>query len=127
MTTQNFELGDILSVTTGRLVSTSGEHPIDGVYKILDFITGESNFTHQLPRVSKEARPILLRQHPQLAEIDASDVNGDNWREWLNAQIAKFGATLPVETMAKGEHEHKKPISELVDMAGADRVVVVTL
>ena len=64
--TKDFHIGDILSVTTGRLVSP---RHIEGVYDILNWMTGESLFTHQLPRVSREAGPVLLAAHPQIRQI----------------------------------------------------------
>lgn len=122
-TTKDFELGDILSVTTGKLVSTSGKYPIEGVYAILNYMTGESLFTHQLPRVSEEAGPIILRQHPQLAEVDASGVNSENWRAWLDEQIARFGASLPITPMTKDEHEYREPLSEMAETIHPSRII----
>lgn len=61
-TTREFHLGDVLSITTGRLISPRG---IEGVYDILRFMTGQDLFTHQLPRAMTEMKPRLLAQHPQ--------------------------------------------------------------
>ena len=44
-----YDLGTVLSVTTGTLLTKIGN-----VYKILNYMTGDNLFTHQLPRVSKE-------------------------------------------------------------------------
>lgn len=68
--TKDFHIGDILSVTTGRLVSP--EH-IGGVYKILNWMTSENLMTHQLPRASRECEPFLKAQHPDLSEIVVPD------------------------------------------------------
>jgi hypothetical protein len=87
---RQFHIGDILSITTGHLVSP---RHIEGVYDILNFMTRDNLFTHQLPRASRECAPHLLRQHPMLDHVDASGVNADNWRAWLDAQIVKFGLT----------------------------------
>lgn len=59
--TKNFHIGDILSITTDFLVSPRG---MDGIYDILNFITNDNLFTHQLPRVAKECRPFLLGKYP---------------------------------------------------------------
>lgn len=48
--TKVFHLGQLLSITTSKLVSPVGSSPIQGVYEILDFLTKDSLFTHQLPR-----------------------------------------------------------------------------
>ncbi len=62
-TPRAFHIGDILSVTTGIFVSPDG---IGGLYDILNYMTGDDLYTHQLPRASQQCRPALLAQHPQL-------------------------------------------------------------
>jgi hypothetical protein len=120
MHTRNFHLGDILSITTKKLVSP---RHIDGVYDILDFMTGDNLMTHQLPRAGEEMTPVLLRQHPQLRDVDASSVNGATWKDWMDAQIATFGETLPVSP-AHQFHEVRDPIEEAEQRFGRDRAVV---
>lgn len=122
MATRDFHIGDILSITTGRLVSP---RLIEGVYDILDFMTGDQNFTHQLPRISRECRPHLLTQHPQLASIDHAGVARETWRQWLDEQIAQFGETLPVMSLAPDEHERIDPISELAELVHPSKIIVV--
>lgn len=121
--TEHFDLGDILSITTGRLVSLDG---MAGVYRILNYMSGDNLYTHQLPRVSGEAAPVLLRWHPQLADVDASVVNPENHAEWLADQKARFGATLPVAPLSEDQHERIDPMSELVGMAHPSKIIVVT-
>lgn len=55
---REFHLGDVLSITTGRLVSPS---VMDGMYAICEHLAGEAVWTHQLPRVADEAKPALSR------------------------------------------------------------------
>lgn len=119
---KQFHIGDILSVTTGTLVSP---RLITGVYDILGFMTGESLYTHQLPRVSDEAAPVLLRQHPQLASVDARGVTPENHKAWLAEQVERYGETLPVEPMTANEHERIDPMSELAEKVHPSRIVVV--
>ena len=61
---RQFELGDILSVTTGRLVS---RRHVTALYDLMGFMTGENLMTHQLPRAMDACAPELIRQHPWLA------------------------------------------------------------
>jgi hypothetical protein len=119
---KRFDLSDVLSITTGRLVST---RHIDGVYDILGYMTGEAPFTHQLPRFSDECRPHLLRQHPQLVDVTGDEVTTDNWRQWLAAQRVRFGDSLEIDPIPGDDHAARHPIKELVDMVGEDRVIVV--
>ena len=62
---------DILSITHDRLISL--DH-MDGIYKILNYLTGENLFTRQLVRASKTCKPYLLKTYPILADsrIDAA-------------------------------------------------------
>lgn len=121
-----FHIGDIVSVTTGVLVAPRG---INAMYDILDYMTNDHNFTHQLPRVAKECAPELLRQHPQLAEIESHGIGRDNWQPWLAAIEAKYGEMLPVKPMASVLHVHQNPVSELVENMGVnpDKVIVAKL
>lgn len=119
---RDFHIGDILSVTTGKLLSP---RLIGGVYDILNFMTGQSLFTHQLPRVSREAAPVILRQHPNLAAAEVGDITADNWKDRLAELAAQFGETLPIEPMAPGEHAQKNALAELSEMVGDRPIVVV--
>jgi hypothetical protein len=105
-----FHLGDILSITTGKLVS---KRHIEGVYDILNFMTRDNLFTHQLGRAADECRPALLAQHPQLATITAGKVTPDNFKAWIEAQCAEFGDELMVQQLPEHAHEVIDPMSEL--------------
>lgn len=122
MATREFDLGDVLSITTDRLLS---EHGIKGVYEILNFMTGESLFTHQLPRVRREAAPVILKVHPQLRTIDDSSVTPDNWKQFLADQKAKFGERLSIPTLTADQHERIEPVSELAEHVHPDRIITV--
>lgn len=89
---RTFHLSDILSITTGRLVST---RHMDGVVDILSYMCGADLFTHQLPLAVRRCAPVLLQQHPQLAGLPA-DFPDSEFRVWLDQQVAWFGAELPV-------------------------------
>ena len=110
---KEFHIGDILSVTTRHLVSL---RLMDGVYDILDFMTGESLMTHQLPRASDACRPNLLEQFPQLTAVDASEVTAKNWEAWLKKQVKEYGENLMVNSLPEGTYQAQDPIMELLDM-----------
>ena len=59
-----FTLGQVLTVTTGRLLC-----PMDELYAILNFMTQEDLYTHQLPRASNHCKPALLEKYPILAKL----------------------------------------------------------
>lgn len=122
MEAKSFHIGDVLSVTTGCLLSPRG---MEGIYDILNYMSGENLFTHQLPRVAQEAAPVLLALHPQLADADASDVTPENHREWLEAATAKYGEHISVYPMSEDDHERIDPLSELAEKVHPDKIVVI--
>ncbi len=122
-TTRAFHLGDVLSITTGRLVSP---RHMEGVYDILGFMTGESLFTHQLPRACRECAPLLLAHYPALADIEVpARFEPEDVVPWLAEQAAKFGEALDVRPMTTREPQYDTPIGDLVEMVGAEKVLVV--
>jgi hypothetical protein len=125
MATKKFHVGDVLSITTGRLVSP---RHIDGVYDILNFMTGDNLFTHQLPRALNECRPHLLEQLPQLKATDASGVTSENLQKWLDEQVVRFGEQLTVHDIPEGRHEFRNPLDEAAELrGGADKVIPVVI
>ncbi len=121
MTEREFDLGDVLSVTTGKLVSP---RHIGGVYDVLGFMTGETLMTHQLPRACDQAKPEVLRQHP---DLDIEVPSGLNSEEevlgWLATAKAVYGATRTL-TPLDPPPAPRDPIEEACDLVGAEKVYV---
>jgi hypothetical protein len=115
--TKPFHLGDILSVTTGCLVLP---RHIDGVYDILNWMTGDNLFTHQLPRACGECEPHLKAQHPDLADVSVPEFDdGDldhvkaQVEAWLATQVERFGEFREVAPLSGGDHTVIDPLVEL--------------
>lgn len=123
MKTERFHLGDVLSITTGRLVSPTH---MDGIYRICEHLAGEPVWTHQLPRVSREATPHLLAQFPQLAGITGEDVTRENHADWLAARVAEVGEWFDVAPMSADQHESIDPISELAEKVHPSKILTVS-
>jgi hypothetical protein len=118
---KTFTLGEVLTALTGKLLCS-----IDGMYAVHNFLTGESLYTHQLPRAFRVCAPFVAQQHPDLAALDWSGVNATNYRQWLDTQIARFGTTRTLTALPSGAYEAMDPIAEAVKMrGGTDGVVVV--
>lgn len=107
---KTFHLGDVLSITTEKLLSP---RHIEGVYDVLNHMTGERLFTHQLPRARMAMLPEILRQHPQLSEVDVSAVTPENWRAQLDSLVAKHGAQVSLRPAPPGLYQRQHPIAEL--------------
>jgi hypothetical protein len=119
--TRTFPLADILSITTGRLLS---RRHMDGIYDILNFMTGDNLMTHQLPRAAGACRGPLLEQHPQLDGVEPPDgIDVPDLMAWLTNAEREYGESLPVAPAAGWEH--RDPVEELCDKVGAENVYVV--
>ena len=122
MSASTFTLGEVLTALTGRLLCS-----IEGLYRVLNFLTGESLYTHQLPRAFGVYAPFVAVQHPDLAAIDWSGVNTETWRDWLSEQEARFGTTRELTPIPSSAYERQDPIAEAVEMMGGDARRVIAI
>ena len=74
---------------------------MDGIYRLLEYMSGRPVYSVDIPAKIDRMRPILLDQHPELAEIDVSGVNETNLQSHLDAISARFGETLSVHPEAE--------------------------
>lgn len=126
MDTRTFDIGDIVSVTTGILMA---RRHVGAVYDLLGYMTGEQLMTHQLPRAQGQCRPHLVAQHPDLAAIEVPEPPEGGWtREtvdaWLDEISAIHGAQHPVDPLPDAQRAPQNPIEELAEMVGPERVFV---
>lgn len=70
-----FHAGDIISITSGRLVSP---RHIDGVYDLCGWLEQRPVWTHELPALSRKWWPELVTQFAALAAIEIPD-DLDGW------------------------------------------------
>jgi hypothetical protein len=106
---RNFDLSDVLSVTTGALVST---RHVNGVYDIVGYVAGDRGVTTiGLVMLHERVAAAILDQHPELnnvtfpydmisEEMDTHDRQAaiDNW---LAEQRRRFAESLPVAPMGE--------------------------
>jgi hypothetical protein len=123
MTTKDFPTAAVLSTITGRLVCEDG---IGGVYEVLNWMTGEDVYTHQIPRISKEAAAALIAAQPALSKAieEADRVTPDNWREWLAVWTERYGETIACPRMTVDQHERIDPLSEAAEKFHPDRIII---
>lgn len=119
-----FHLGDVLSITTGRLVSPSH---IGGVYEILNHMLDDNLYTHQLPRAMREAAPYLFDQFPELGEVEPPETfEGKTHVEaWLAEQVQRYGETFEVGQIPAIARQPRDPMAELEGMLRPDQHIVV--
>lgn len=123
---KTFHLGDILSVTTERVLSPRG---MAGIYELLNYMTDDDLFTHQLPRAATACRPGLLAQYPELGAVCPSeDLSGEGpVRDWLAVMVKIYGEHLDVQPLQIGVWKRRNPLAELAEMVGPERVVPVVI
>jgi len=135
---------DILSVTHDRLISLD---KMDGIYKILNYLTGEDLFTHQLVRASQTCKPYLLKTYPiltdprievafeklsevlaHLREQNSSDddimlaIKG--WAvQYIYPVTGEFLDILPLDR----PYQHMNPVDEAIWMKGDDGIIAVNI
>ena len=119
-TTKTFSLGEVLSCTTGRLLTQT----FSRVHELIEYLAGVPVFTHQLGRVNDELRPHLLSQFPHLADVTASEVTADNFAQWITAQTEIYGDTFEVSPLPSGI-EQVDPLAELERMVDPSKIVTV--
>jgi hypothetical protein len=121
-------LGTILTMTTGRLVAPAG---FDAVHSLADYLTGDQLFTHQFAdqKLWKECGGELLRQHPDLADVEVpaefAEPAQTSVYAWLAEQVARYGEYREVAPMGPGVHVHKDPLRQLAEMTGDKPMIVV--
>lgn len=119
---RQFHISDILTITTGYLVSS---RHMEGVYDILNYMTGDELFTHQIPRAMEVCVPELLKQHHDLIGVDASGLNAKTISEWIAVQEKRYGNIRNVEPLTAGMYEHRNPIIELKEMIGNKPIIII--
>lgn len=117
---KTFKLESVLSSVKGILLCS-----IDEVYEVLNFLTGDNLFTHQLPRAGKVCRIPVFKQHPFLKEINTDDINTNNWQEKLAEIKSKYPNQIELSPIANWTH--LDPVEELEDMVGKDKVIPVNI
>lgn len=118
-----FPTADVLGAITGRLMGDIG-----GIYEVLGWMTDGPVWTHQLPRIGKEAAPVVLAMHPHLAKAfeEADLIDRDNWREWLQTWLDRYGPEITVPRMTTDQHERIDPVSELAEKVHPSRIAVIS-
>lgn len=119
-----------------------------GVYEILNYLTGDNLFTHQLPRAGREEEPWLRTLFPRLMadspgmserikllEESCAAADGDKeklsiicdkW--WQEIQCAfRLPEMLAVYEMGEDMHTRIDPVEELGAMIGDHKVIKVQL
>lgn len=122
---KTFPLGEVLSVTTGRLLSEIG-----GVYRVMGHVLEDPGITTiGLAMMRETVKAAILEQHPQLAEADVSAVTRETWRADLAELEARFGATLELRPMqdSPGAPSLDAQVAHVLSVNPSIKVIALTL
>jgi len=116
---KEFDLGAILNITTSRLFTN-----MDDVYEVLNYLTGDSLFTHQLPRVMETAKPYVLSLYPQLEGVGVDVVinSFEEAKAFIDEQKKIYGDKLPLTPMSKiDDYSHIASLEESIQIKSGRR------
>ncbi len=144
MNTKSFHIGDVLSLTTGKLISL---RHMKAMYDLLAFMTGEMPTTATIPRFSRECRPHLLTQFPELdspemqfavAELCEMLKTPSGRKEpnklmlgWFSKLTSgqygiKVSENLEVSPLPHRAHKVRDAAEEIEEMVGPGKLIQVT-
>ena len=113
---RRFHIGDILSITTGRLVSPRG---VDGINDILCYMTNDSPYTTQLGRFAEECLPHLEKQLGEAiklySEVPEGVKDSLSLYKWLHGVTDGMNGDpfLKVGKIGEDYHAVIDPVTEL--------------
>ncbi len=116
---KQFDLGAILNITTGILFTS-----MDDVYEVLNYLTGDSIFIHQIPRVMDAAKPYVLSLHPELEGVGVGvAINSfEDAKAFVDEQKKIYGNKLSLTPMSKTDgYSHVDPIEEAIEIKSGRR------
>jgi len=96
---KTFKLEEVLSSIHGVLLCK-----IDKVYEVLNFLTQDTLWTHQLPRAGRVCRVPVFKQHPFLKEINTDNINPDNWEQKLAEIKSKYPNEVELSPIENWTH-----------------------
>ena len=138
MTTKDFPTLAVLSVTSGRLLTqpkdASEGNGIDQIYKVLEWMSSDCPFAHQLGRFAEECKYWIYQWHSEIIEADKWIKNklierceAEDVKACQAEMLARFGEAIALQKMPQGYHDTKNPFDELTEMCkknGTEIIVV---
>jgi hypothetical protein len=112
-----------LSLVTDRLFSKNG---LQEIQEFLNKFTGHDVFTHDVIRFTNHVKPILISQHPFLADIDPKSINHETVWDVLSSVESVWGKELEVTEIPSSQIFYMNPLESLEFAAPGKQVSVFT-
>lgn len=141
---KQFHITTVFSAVTGRLmtpyhpkyIGNKNDNGFGEVYDILNFMTGDDLYTHQLGRSAKECAPYFpefTKGWAQAAE-GVADIAGDNHDMLVNGlqRLLKgltilHGEWIEVQRIPMDDHDVIDPVTELAQMVPPEKIITFNL
>lgn len=132
--TKDFPTLAVPSVTSGRLLTqpSRANNGFDQIYEILEWMTDDQPFTHQLGRFAEECKQWIYQWHPEIIEADKLIENkliekceAEDVKACQTAMLAKFGETITLQKVPQSYHEIKNATDELFEMGEKNGIKIV--
>lgn len=94
MTDRVFPIEDILSLTTGRVLSS-----FSSMHECAEFVAGHPIWTHEFASGALwlTLREAVFAQHPQLQAASVDGITRDNWQAYVARFREEYGPTLSIK------------------------------
>jgi hypothetical protein len=94
------------------------ENGIGDLYELLNWLTGDELYTHQLGRAADVCGPWLVEQHPVLECVTLPEGRPDarGWCDWLESTKAAIASELTLRPLPADRWTTRNPLDELLDM-----------
>lgn len=118
-----FTCADLATVATGHLFV-----PVERLYEIYNFLTGDNLYTHQLPRAFRFADLHIDEQFPTIAPAMRAAkgfINPQTYQAMLAQWEKEYGQDFAGEVKPMEGWLHVDALSELETMVPQKKIVVV--
>ena len=88
------------------------------LYDILNYLSSDEIYTHQIPRVMKVAKSYVLEKYPQLDGVGKVVVinNEQDVKTFIDEQKNIYGDSFGLSPMPNEMYQHIDPIDEIIEM-----------
>lgn len=118
---KTFTLGQVLTVTSGRMLCEGG---MKDLYEILNYLTGDEIYTHQIPSALDQCRPYVLSSYPFIETIDVYGINRANFIESISDMKMRYGDEFELDHIPH-EDQIQRLIYDDIPNEILDNVIVV--